>query len=139
MERGYGNRATSDVIVNLIPSSTTVENGGTGRKRKRNAKSTTEVLATLNLHSERLRYCSKYFLTLLDKRWCDSDTKGLMEFSLEVHTNVKFYEDCFLRMYAPNFTGIPSVDHALELLKIASQIEFEGLMDAAVCYLSLVT
>lgn len=143
MEKGcYGNRDSSDVIVYLTPIFTIVLSGDPGsNKRKRAGEYPENVemhLAALNLHSDRLRCCSKYFEICLDERWSNSNTKIPMEFFLEVHTDVEYYEDCFSRMYAPNFTGIPNVKHALELLKVASQINFGELTEACVCYLSLV-
>jgi hypothetical protein len=87
-----------------------------------------------------LRRCSKYFETCLSERWrkptCTPSSS--VEFVLEVHSDVKCYIDCFSRMYSPFLKDFRNVEHSLELLKVASQIEFHELMDSISRYISAV-
>ena len=76
--------------------------------------------------SHRLRECSKYFATYMNERWACSKLALLqLEFHLELQVDVVYYCDCFSRMEPGSlFQPIPSIDHCLELLKVASQIVF---------------
>lgn len=124
-ERTFGGMkdAVQDVSIILV-----VPSGGTKVKK----------LACIRLHSNVLSNRSKYFSTCLSERWngpgapCKSSP---MEFVLEAQTGVESYFDCFSRMYSP-FKIFESVEQALELLKVASQIDFEDLMERISIYLS---
>ena len=160
----YGDRDESDVVVSLVRSSTaftretrtiSLDQGSTaadgeggrntiGSKRKRDTELEKDIvqevsLADLHLHSSRLRSCSKYFSVCLSERWAkDTLTEGpskSVHLSLDVHTKVKYYKDCFSRMYSP-FQKIRSIRHCLRLLQVAAQISYEELVANCVCYLA---
>lgn len=97
-------------------------------------------LVVLMVHSSRLSRCSKYFETCLSERWRKPGTAAstLIEFVLEAHADFHCYTDCFTRMYSPFLKDFRDVKHSLELLKVASQIEFLELMDSISRYISAV-
>ncbi|KAG0564440.1 hypothetical protein M758_8G107100, partial [Ceratodon purpureus] len=120
-----------DVAVYLVPNGTNL----TGRNVE--SEHYEKTLVVLKVHSSRLSRCSKYFETCLSERWRKPSTESsLIEFVLEVHSDVKSYISCFSRMYSPFLKDFHDVKHSLELLKVASQIEFHELMDSISRYIS---
>jgi hypothetical protein len=87
--------------------------------------------------SRRLRECSKYFETCMNDRWARSKpAPSQLEFHLELQADVVYYRDCFSRMEPGSLLQpIPCVDHCLELLKVASQIVFQEVVDLGIKYL----
>jgi hypothetical protein len=115
-----------DVTICLVPN-------GINWKMNDEMEHCREILAMLKVHSSCLSKCSKYFETCLAERW----TKPSSTFMLETHTDIACYTDCFSRMYTPPFLkDFKDVKHSLELLKVASQIQFQELMDSILLYLS---
>lgn len=103
--------------------------------------------AVIKVHSQVLRTYSKYFKACLSETWAPNSTSSdprFYDFSLELQADVECYFDCFSRMESPllkNFQIIKDfhdVKSSLELLKVASQIEFHELMDSISRYLSSV-
>lgn len=99
-----------------------------------------ETLAVLKMHSSHLSRCSKYFETCLSERWRKPSGSGsaAVELALEVHVDVACYTDCFSRMYSSFRKDFGDVKDSLELLKVASQIEYHELMDMISRYLSAI-
>lgn len=97
-----------------------------------------ETLAVLRVHSSHLSRCSKYFETCLSERWRkpSGSGSGAVELALEVHADVACYTECFSRMYSSFRKDFGDVKDSLELLKVASQIEYHELMDLISRYLS---
>jgi hypothetical protein len=97
-----------------------------------------EEIQVVYADSGRLRRCSKYFDTCMSGRWpLRTKSESLhMEFHLEVQTEPLYYRDCFARMDCPFLKPIPDVVYCIQLLKVASQIEYLELMDICVKYLS---
>lgn len=58
--------------------------------------------------------------------------------SLEVNADVACYTDCFSRMYSPFRKDFRDVEYTLELLKVASQVEYHELMGFISLYLSAI-
>ena len=120
-------------------------NFNVSKKRKRNSKNKLEHhkpnLGDLHVHSHQLRYCSKYFDTCLSERWAKKEVESDVGYadkiclSLDVHTNVKYYKECFSCMYSSNSMDISNIKHCLKLLKVATQISYEELIKACVSYL----
>lgn len=123
----FGVEEGQDVAVRLV------SNGGESEHHEK-------TLLVLNVHSSRLSRCSKYFETCLSERWRKSSTTppSLIEFVLEVHGDVQCYTDCFSRMYSPFLKDFRDVKYSLELLKVASQIEFLELMGSISRYISAI-
>ena len=100
-----------------------------------------EALAVLKVHSSQLRRNSKYFETCLSERWREQGagaSDARLEFSLEANADVACYTDCFSRMYSPSRRDFRDVEYGLELLRVASQIEYHELMDCISQYLSAI-
>ena len=101
-----------------------------------------QKLARIHLHSKVLSAHSKYFNTALSNRWTNSSAStsdNPLEFTLEIQTAVDYYFDCFSSMYAsPNKREFQGVKYGLELVKVASQIEFQVLLDHLLLYLSTI-
>ena len=104
-----------------------------------------KTLALLKVHSTQLRRCSKYFETCLSERWrseagteFSEDELDPFQLILEANAGVTVYKDCFCRMYSPFRKDFRDVAYSLELLKVASQIEYRELMDCLSLYLSAV-
>lgn len=101
-----------------------------------------QLLLVLKVHSNRLSRCSKYFETCLSERWRKQPSTPsesfFIEFVLEVHADVSCYTDCFTRMYSPFLKDFQDIKNSLELLKVASQIEFHELMDSISRYISAI-
>ena len=121
------------------------ETGSTRRKRKpgnesEEADEQENSSEDLHLHSNRLRGCSKYFDACLSKRWeemaegCSREAAERVQLSLDVHANVKYYKVWISRMYSP-CQKVPSIKHCLKLLRVASQITYQELVEACMCYL----
>ncbi|KAG0626690.1 hypothetical protein M758_2G144400 [Ceratodon purpureus] len=119
-----------DVTVFLERNALSV--GGSQEEEKK------EVLAVLKVHSSQLSDCSKYFETCLSERWRkpSGSASSAVELALEVHADVACYTDCFSRMYSSFRKDFGEVKDSLELLKVASQIEYHELMDLISRYLS---
>jgi hypothetical protein len=103
-----------------------------------------KTLAVVKAHSKVLTTYSRYFSTCLSETWKGGKpSAGEFEQSLEVQADVESYFDCFSRMYSL-FLGtfefglkdFPDVKSSLELLKVASQIQFDKLMGSVLLYLS---
>lgn len=97
---------------------------------------TEETLAVVKVHSTVLSKYSKYFNTCLSERWRnlgrlpESSSENL-NFVLETQANVDCYFQCFARMYSPLLkSDVSYVKYGLELLKVATQIEYYELMDS---------
>lgn len=123
-ERTLGGEPGSgqDVAILLVPSG-----GSPGEK-----------LAVIRMHSRVLSFHSKYFNTCWSERWNQAGSSSeSVECILEVQTDVEYYVDCFTRMYSLAKT-FENVQKGLELLKVASQIEYEELMERICFYLSSV-
>ncbi|KAG0609488.1 hypothetical protein M758_8G188400 [Ceratodon purpureus] len=100
---------------------------------------TEETLAAVKLHSNVLSTYSKYFNTCLSERWRNlegSPESSKLNFVLETQADVEFYFDCFARMHSPHKRVVFDVKYGLELLKVASQIEFHELIESTSLYLS---
>lgn len=122
-----------DVAVRLVPNGTNLIG------RSVDSEHYEKTLVVLKVHSSRLSRCSKYFEICLSERWRKPSTPpSLIEFVLEVHADVECYIDCFSRMYCPFLKNFRDVKHSLELLKVASQIEFHELMDSISRYISAI-
>lgn len=93
------------------------------------------TLAKVKAKSSKLRECSTYFETCMSDRWAPQSTFSKSKFYLEVQTEVKYYIDCFSRMHFL-CKPIASVKDCIELLKVASQIGFQALVDIGVKYLA---
>lgn len=69
-----------------------------------------QKLALIHLHSHVLSSHCKYFNTCLSDRWKKSTLPStLIEFVLEVQTDVQYYFECFSNMYPPfvkSFQGV---------------------------------
>lgn len=121
-----------DVAVRLVPNGTNLIDRG-------EIEHHVKTLLVLKVHSNCLGRCSKYFETCLSERWRKPSTpSSLIEFALEVHADVRFYTDCFTRMYSPFLKDFRDVKSGLELLKVASQIEFHELMDSISRYIAAI-
>jgi hypothetical protein len=103
-----------------------------------------KTLAVVKAHSKVLTTYSRYFSTCLSETWKGGKpSAGEFEQSLEVQADVESYFDCFSRMYSL-FLGtfefglkdFPDVKSSLELLKVASQIQFDKLVGSVLLYLS---
>ncbi|KAG0604953.1 hypothetical protein M758_9G021600 [Ceratodon purpureus] len=131
-------RVSEYVTVLLVPISTVVE-GNAAKKckldksRERPTDGPVELLLAISADASKLRECSKYFATCMSERWPTHGTPR--EFRLEAHTEVRFYEDCFNRIYFP-YKAIKSVGECIELLKVASQIAYAHVLDIGVKYLA---
>ncbi|KAG0601832.1 hypothetical protein M758_11G141700 [Ceratodon purpureus] len=133
-----------DITVRLVRSvlSASIVNGR--RQEDIQHSNGEEVVAVLKVHSTQLRRCSKYFETCLSARWREADvgsSEGArFELSLEVNADmdVESYVDCFSRMYSPFRKDFRDVEHTLELLRVASQIEYIELMGLISQYLSAI-
>ena len=121
-----------DVAVRLVPSGTNLEGSNVDSEHYE------KTLVVLMVHSGRLNRFSKYFETCLSERWRKPSTPSLIEFVLEVQVDVERYIDCFSRMYSPFLKDFWDVKQSLELLKVASQIEFHELMDPISRYISAI-
>jgi hypothetical protein len=118
-----------------------------------------ETLAVVKAHSKVLNTYSRYFSTCLSETWkggelCSSSaskkrkrggepSSGEFEQSLEVQADLGSYFDCLSRMYSLfggdsefGLKDFPDVESSLELLKVASQIQFDKLMGSVLLYLS---
>lgn len=93
-----------------------------------------QAVLVIKLHSSHLKRCSKYFETCMSERWRNSSS----DFVLEVQADINHYTDCFTRMYTPFLKHFGPIQQSLELLKVASQIEFRELMDSISRYISAV-
>ncbi|KAG0570691.1 hypothetical protein KC19_6G181000 [Ceratodon purpureus] len=139
-----GMRVSEGVTI-LLVSMSTAEQGNAAKKCRldggleRPADGPAEsLLGSIHADSSKLRECSKYFATCMSGRWATQESGTPREFRLEAHTEVRFYEDCFDRMYFP-YKAIESVGECIELLKVASQIGFAQVLDSGVKYLAAVT
>ncbi|KAG0570402.1 hypothetical protein KC19_6G159700 [Ceratodon purpureus] len=132
-------RVSEYVTVLLVPMSTAVE-GNAAKKckldksRERPTDGPGERLLAISADASKLRECSKYFATCMSERW-PTHVGTPRQFRLEAHTEVRFYEDCFGRMYFP-YKAIKSVGECIELLKVASQISYAQVLDIGVKYLA---
>lgn len=102
-----------------------------------------EILGEIHANSRKLCQCSRYFEAGMSERWTsDAAVESLsrFEFHLEAHTDVLHYRDCFSRMSSQSLfrKPIPSVKHCIELLKVASQIQCQRVVDAGMKYLTVV-
>lgn len=96
-----------------------------------------QKLALIHLHSHVLSSHCKYFNTCLSDRWKKSTLPStLIEFVLEVQTDVQYYFECFSNMYPPFLKTFHGVTQSVELLKVASQIDYQELMERVSLYLS---
>ncbi|KAG0614409.1 hypothetical protein M758_6G174300 [Ceratodon purpureus] len=144
MEVEKGVRVSEGVTVLLVSMSTAEQGNAVKRRRldngcERPADGPAElVLGSIHADSSKLRECSKYFATCMSGRWATQESGTPREFRLEAHTEVRFYEDCFGRMYFP-YKAIENVGECIELLKVASQIGFAQVLDSGVKYLAAVT
>jgi hypothetical protein len=110
----------------------------TRREETKSVRAEEKLVEKVYADSRRLRECSKYFATCMNERWARSKPTPLqLEFHLELQADVVYYRDCFSRMEPGSFfQPIPSVEHCLELLKVASQIVFQEVVDLGIKYLS---
>ena len=110
----------------------------TGMEESESVQAEKNLVEKVYADSRRLRECSKYFETCMDDRWaCSKPPSSRLEFHLELQADVVYYRDCFSRMEPGSlFQPIPSVHHCLELLKVASQIVFQEVVDLGIKYLS---
>lgn len=98
-----------------------------------------QKLALIHLHSNVLSSHCKYFNTCLSDRWKKSTLPSAsIEFVLEVQTDVQYYFDCFSNMYSPFAKNFQGARQSVELLKVASQIDFQQLMERISLYLSTI-
>ncbi|KAG0504429.1 hypothetical protein KC19_N033100 [Ceratodon purpureus] len=114
------------------------ERGGSPSSKRRRTESKSaeyeEVVDKIYADSSRLRQCSKYFETCMKTRWAPSKPlSSQMEFHLELQAHAVYYRECFSRMKPLDFLKpIRSVEHCLELLKIAQQIMYQDLVDLGI-------
>lgn len=131
-----GGLDTAHVTIYFVPpSSATDEQGNVSRKRKRSLEPGVVPLGGIRVDTSRLRQCSKYFETCMSGRWTGGQAQR--EFHLEVQTDVKYYKDCFTRIRFP-FKPIESVTDCIELFKVASQIQYDHVLDNCERYLAAV-
>lgn len=96
-----------------------------------------QKLALIHLHSNVLSTHCKYFNTCLRDRWKKSALPSAsIEFVLEVQTDIQYYFDCLSNMYSPFVKSFQDVKQSVELLKVASQIDFQELVERISLYLS---
>ena len=119
-----------DVTIRLV------SNEGRVRSRVRTLDDFNED--DITLHSKVLDSYSGYFRTW-SERWKGESSSV----SLEVQADDRYYLDCFSRMYSlflKNFDfglkDFGDVGYSLELLKVASQIQFDDLIDSILLSLS---
>ncbi|KAG0570715.1 hypothetical protein M758_6G175800 [Ceratodon purpureus] len=132
---------TSHVTIYLVPPNSATELGSVTRKRSRpslEAGVQTPLLSPLGeiqADASKLRACSKYFDACMSGRWTAGQTQS--EFYLEVQTDVHFYHDCFACMdHLVTGMRIESVADCIQLLKVASQIQYDLVIDIGVRYLA---
>lgn len=131
MRSGAGN-----VTIYLVPPKPAAELGDVTKKLKRSVESGVSEnasLGTIHADASRLRECSKYFDICMSERWMTDQTQR--EFELEAQTEVKYYRDCFARMHDFPCKPIASVWDCIQLLRVASQIDFAQVLDIGVKYL----
>jgi hypothetical protein len=128
-----------DTTIYLVQNMATVPGSRLSKRTQtEETESEEKLVEKVYADSSRLRQCSKYFATCMDDRWARSThVSSQLGFHLELQADVVYYRDCFSRM-APRslFQPMPSVDHCLELLKVASQIMFQEVVDMGIKYLS---
>lgn len=137
-----------DVTIKLVPKLTTQQAAGAGStgNKKRRFSSCDSVdsseggghgpaLAIVKVRSSKLRECSAYFEACISERWAQPETTSKTKFCLEAQAEVRHYVYCFSRMQFL-CKPITSVADCIELLKIASQIDFQGVVDIGVKYLA---
>lgn len=129
-----GLHTAADVTIYLVPPNFAMEQGNVARKRARQSLEPPVPLGEIHAESWRLRQCSRYFEACMSERWTASTQR---EFYLEVHTEVRFYHECFARMHSP-FKPISSVATCIQLLKVASQIQYDEVVENGLRYLSAV-
>ncbi|KAG0570714.1 hypothetical protein KC19_6G182800 [Ceratodon purpureus] len=125
-----------DVTIILTRPTSTMDHdqGDVARKRRRLSDQEPDRVQ-IRAESSKLRECSRYFEACMSERWMSEQMQG--EFYLVAHTEVRFYRECFTRMYSP-CAEIVSVDDCIQLLKVASQIQYDEVMDIGVRYLASV-
>lgn len=127
-----GIEVDQDVSIRLVPSGTDLAGCSDSEIRDK-------TLVLVKIHSRRLSQYSKYFETCLSERWRKPNPLSTVsEFFLEVHSDVEYYTACFSRMYSPFQKDFGEIKHSVELLKVASQIEFHELMDSISRYISAI-
>lgn len=154
-ERNEHIQDNCDVIVSLVQRSTSistsafVDQGSLAmdkdktKKRKRllNREEEKQNLGDLHANACQLRRCSKYFDTYLSIRWTRAEiilSQTPVHLTLDVHTDVEYYKDCFSRMCSRKYKPIPNINHCLKLLQVASQISYLDLVEDCVRYLTSV-
>jgi hypothetical protein len=131
-----------DTTIYLVPKVATAPGSRSSKRTRReeteSVRAEEKLMEKVYADSHRLRECSKYFEACMNERWARSKpTPSQLEFHLELQADVVYYRDCFSRMEPRSFfQPIPSVDHCLELLKVASQIVFQEVVDLGIKYLS---
>jgi len=69
------------------------------RNKFSNLEEEEQNLGDLHVNLGQLCHCSKYFKVCLSERWKGIEIitfKTPMHLTLDVHTNVEYYRDCFL-------------------------------------------
>lgn len=126
-----------DTTICLGQNLTTGQEIPLSQKRRNETESTSESeeeVEKVYADSRRLGECSKYFRTCMDETRAQSKPmSSQMEFHLELQADVVYYRDCFSRMKPLSFLKpIPTVEHRLELMKVASQIVYQEVVDLGI-------
>jgi hypothetical protein len=131
-----------DTTIYLVEKVATAQGSRSNKRIQReeteSVQAEEKLVEKVYVDSRRLRECSKNFETCMDDRWARSKpAPSQLEFHLELQADVVYYRDCFSRMEPGSLLQpIPSVNHCLELLKVASQIVFQEVVDLGIKYLS---
>jgi hypothetical protein len=134
----HGMDTTIYLVQKVVTAPGSRSSKRTRRKETESVQDEEKLVEKVYADSRRLRKCSKYFATCMDDRWArPQPASSQLEFQLELQADVVYYRHCFSRMEPGSlFQPIPSVDHCLELLRVASQILFQEVVDLGIKYLS---
>lgn len=119
----------SDVCIYLVDK--VKGPGSRDKKRKRQDDRSIDYgppKAEVHMDSRKLCRCSKYFEVAMSERWSESETQYIY-FYLELETEIMYYTDCFARMNFSFPRPITDAGTCIGLLKVASQIQYEALLN----------
>jgi hypothetical protein len=134
----HGMDTTIYLVQDMATAPESRSSNRTGMEETESVRAEEKLVEKVYADSRRLRECSKYFETCMNDRWARSKpAPSQLEFHLELQADVVYYRDCFSRMEPGSlFQPIPCINHCLELLKVASQIIFQEVVDLGIKYLS---
>ena len=136
---GGGTTCGDDVTIYVVKSVADEANREKKRRKKECEAKPGTSLGEIHANSHKLRRCSKYFETLMSERWtldAARESSSRLEFYLEAQTDIFYYQDCFTRMKFPYPEPIRSVKDCIELLKVASQIQCQDVLDMGMKFLA---